>query len=238
MPTNSDEQRKLSLEERIVITSLTSVENLRIHNVESVKKTTDIISYYVEQIKEPFEEFIKQINEIHTSFMWELDRLDHDTLREHFNEGVTIDALKEHVQSVGQYLECTSKILYKFGKLNDEEKQQGSDLVAEKLKIIEEISNPKSNPNACRTCCALSGGAIIGAAIAYLAGAATLAPAIVAVAVFIAATVVGALVGYGIGKSCEKVSEERQKDRHMSIGTVIKNVLTPECLKSQSQVHP
>ncbi|WP_265024484.1 MULTISPECIES: hypothetical protein [unclassified Wolbachia] len=45
-------------------------------------------------------------------------------------------------------------------------------------------------------------------------------------------------MGYGIGKSCEKVSEERQKDRHMSIGTVIKNVLTPECLKSQSQVHP
>ncbi len=51
MPTNSDEQRKLSLEERIVIMSLTSVENLRIHNVESVKKTTDIISYYVEQIQ-------------------------------------------------------------------------------------------------------------------------------------------------------------------------------------------
>jgi uncharacterized protein YoxC len=166
MPTNSDEQRKLSLEERIVIMSLTSVENLRIYNVESVKKTTDTISYYVEQIKEPSEEFIKQINEIHTSFMWKLDRLDHDTLRERFNEGVTIDALKEYVQSVGQYLECTSKILYKFGKLNDE-KQQGSDLVAEKLKIIEEISNPKSKPNACRTCCALSGGAIIGIAIAY-----------------------------------------------------------------------
>lgn len=239
MPTNSDEQRKLSLEERIVITSLTSVENLRIHNVESVKKTTDIISYYVEQIKEPFEEFIKQINEIHTSFMWELDRLDHDTLREHFNEGVTIDALKEYVQSVGQYLECTSKILYKFGKLNDEEKQQGSDLIAEKLKIIEEISQKsKSKQNARRAYCALGSGAVIGAAIAYLAGAATLAPAIVAVAVFIAATVVGALVGYGIGKFCEKVSEEKQNDPDMSMCTAIKNVLTPECLKSQSQVHP
>lgn len=88
-----------------------------------------------------------------------------------------------------------------------------------------------------KTCCALSGGAIIGAAIAYLSGATTLTP-VGAVAVFIAATVVGALVGYGIGKFCEKVSEERQKDRHMSIGTAIKNVLTPECLKSQSQVHP
>ncbi|GFR24440.1 uncharacterized protein TNCT_413501 [Trichonephila clavata] len=127
-------------------------------------------------------------------------------------------------------LECTAKILYKFGELNDEEKQQDSDLAAEKLKIAEEISNPKSKPNACRTCCALSGGAIIGAAIAYLAGAATLAPAIVAVAVFIAATVVGALVGYGIGKFCEKVSEEKQNDPDMSMCTAIKNVLIPECL--------
>ncbi len=32
--------------------------------------------------------------------MWKLDSLDHDTLRKHFNEGVTIDALKEYVQSV------------------------------------------------------------------------------------------------------------------------------------------
>ncbi|MBA8757096.1 MULTISPECIES: hypothetical protein [Wolbachia] len=56
---------------------------------------------------------------------------------------------------------------------------------------------------------------MIGAAISYLAGAATLAPAIVAVAVFIAATVVGALVGYGIGKFCEKVSEEKQKDHNV-----------------------
>lgn len=238
MLTNSDEQRKLSLEERIVIMSLTSVENLRIYNVESVKKTTDTISYYVEQIKEPSEEFIKQINEIHTSFMWKLDRLDHDTLREHFNEGVTIDALKEYVQSVGQYLECTSKILYKFGKLNDEEKQQGSDLVAEKLKIAEEISKFKSKPNVCRTYCALGSGTMIGIAIAYFAGATALIPATSAVAVFIVAAVVGALIGYGTGKFCEKVSEERQKDPNMSTGTAIKNVLTPECLKSQSQVHP
>lgn len=203
-----------------------------------LKKSTDKMDWYLAHVlKQASEEFIKQINEIHTSFMWELDRLDHDTLRERFNEGVTIDELKEYVQSVGQYLECTSKILYKFGKLNDEEKQQGSDLVAEKLKIIEEISNPKSKPNACRTCCALSGGAIIGAAIAYLAGAAALTP-VVAVAVFIAAAVVGALVGYGIGKFCEKVSEEKQNDPDMNMYTAIKNVLTPECLKSQSQVHP
>ncbi len=71
---------------------------------------------------------------------------------------------------------------------------------------------------------------VLGLSIAYLAGAATLAPAIVAVAVFIAATVVGALVGYGIGKFCEKVSEEKQNDPDMSMCTAIKNVLIPECL--------
>ncbi|QOD38630.1 ankyrin repeat domain-containing protein [Candidatus Wolbachia massiliensis] len=76
-----------------------------------------------------------------------------------------------------------------------------------------------------------------GMGIAYFTGATALTPTIAAVAVFIAVAVVGALVGYGIGKLCEKVSEERQKDRHMSIGTAIKNVLTPECLKSQ-EVHP
>ncbi|WP_353286996.1 hypothetical protein [Wolbachia endosymbiont (group A) of Anthophora plumipes] len=73
-------------------------------------------------------------------------------------------------------------------------------------------------------------GLFLGLSIAYLAGAATLAPAIVAVAVFIAATVVGALVGYGIGKFCEKVSEEKQNDPDMSMCTAIKNVLIPECL--------
>lgn len=46
------------------------------------------------------------------------------------------------------------------------------------------------------------------------------------------------LDNYGIGKFCEKVSEEKQNDPDMSMCTAIKNVLTPECLKSQSQVHP
>ncbi|WP_349967291.1 hypothetical protein [Wolbachia endosymbiont of Armadillidium arcangelii] len=136
----------------------------------------------------------------------------------------------------GQYLECTSKILYKFGKLNDEEKQQDSDLAAEKLKIVEEISQKsKSKQNARRAYYALGSGAVIGAAIGIPCR--SLTP-VVAVAVFIAATVVGALVGYGIGKFCEKVSEEKQNDPDMSMCTAIKNVLTPECLKSQSQVHP
>ncbi|MBV2146611.1 MAG: hypothetical protein KTM48_08240, partial [Wolbachia endosymbiont of Pissodes strobi] len=72
-------------------------------------------------------------------------------------------------------------------------------------------------------------GLFLGLSIAYLAGAAALTP-VVAVAVFIAATVVGALVGYGIGKFCEKVSEEKQNDPDMSMCTAIKNVLIPECL--------
>ncbi|WP_374698919.1 hypothetical protein [Wolbachia endosymbiont (group B) of Limnophora tigrina] len=55
------------------------------------------------------------------------------------------------------------------------------------------------------------GGAIAGAAIAYFAGAATLASLGVAIAVFIASAVVGALVGYGIAQVCKKVSEKEER---------------------------
>ncbi|WCR57912.1 MAG: Chaperone protein DnaJ [Wolbachia endosymbiont of Ctenocephalides felis wCfeJ] len=68
-----------------------------------------------------------------------------------------------------------------------------------------------------------SAGLLLGLSIAYLAGATALISAIAAVAVFAAAALVGALVGYGIGKFCEKVSKERQKDHHMNVGTAIKN---------------
>ncbi|MDG7052384.1 MAG: hypothetical protein LKM45_00640 [Wolbachia endosymbiont of Alcedoecus sp.] len=76
-----------------------------------------------------------------------------------------------------------------------------------------------------------SAGLLLGLSIAYayFCGAAT-------IAVFVAAAAFGALIGYCFGKFCEKVSEERQKDRHMSIGTAITNVLIPECLKSQEEV--
>ncbi|GFQ87284.1 uncharacterized protein TNCT_605191 [Trichonephila clavata] len=236
MPTNSDEQRELSHEERYIIKSLWSIES-NTCSAGLVKEKIDKIDKYVESVlKEPTREFIKQIHEIRDLCMMDLDYFNCDTLRERCYRKIDV---KKYVQSIGECLECTAKILYKFGELNDEEKQQDSDLVAEKLKIIEEISQKsKSKQNARRAYCALGSGAVIGAAIAYLAGAATLAPAIVAVAVFIAATVVGALVGYGIGKFCEKVSEEKQNDPDMSMCTAIKNVFTPKCLKSQSQVHP
>lgn len=235
MLTNSDEQRELSLEERYIIKSLWSIES-NICSTGSVEEKIDKIDKYVEFVlKEPSEEFIKQIHEIRDVCTMELDYFNCDTLRERCYRKIDV---KKYVQSIRECLECTAKILYKFGELNDEEKQQGSDLVAEKLKIIEEISQKsKSKQNACRAYCALGSGVVIGTAIAYLAGAATLTP-IGAVAVFIAATVIGALVGYGIGKFCEKVSEEKQNDPDMSMCTAIKNVLTPECLKSQSQVHP
>ncbi|WCR59606.1 MAG: hypothetical protein PG978_001054 [Wolbachia endosymbiont of Ctenocephalides felis wCfeF] len=74
---------------------------------------------------------------------------------------------------------------------------------------------------------------LLGPSIAYFAGAATLTPVGAAIAVFVAAAVVGALIGYNVDKFYEKVSEEKQNDPDMSIGTAIKNVLTPECLKSQ-----
>lgn len=38
MPTNSDKQRELSHEERVVVVLLTSMKSLRNYNVESVKK--------------------------------------------------------------------------------------------------------------------------------------------------------------------------------------------------------
>lgn len=57
--------------------------------------------------------------------------------------------------------------------------------------------------------------------------------------VFIAAAVIGALVGYGIGKFCEKVSQEKQDNPDMSTPAAIKSVLlgifTAEHSKSQLQ---
>jgi|GEM_PF-6876692 len=82
-----------------------------------------------------------------------------------------------------------------------------------------------------------SAGLLLGLGIAYLAGATALTPAIFAIAVSTASAVVGALIGYGVGKFCEKVSEERQKDRHMSIGTAITNVFTSKGVESQ-EAHP
>ncbi|WP_265033911.1 hypothetical protein [Wolbachia endosymbiont (group A) of Sicus ferrugineus] len=61
--------------------------------------------------------------------------------------------------------------------------------------------------------------------IAYFAGAAALTP-VGAVAVFLAAAVVGALVGYGIGKFCEKVSEEKQEDPDIDTWDAVKSVLS------------
>jgi len=70
----------------------------------------------------------------------------------------------------------------------------------------------------------IGSGVAILVGIAYLAGATTLTP-VGAVAVFLAAAAVGALVGYGIGKFCEKVSEEKQKNPDMSTWTAAKSVL-------------
>lgn len=219
-------------------------------NTKLLKEDIDII---IGSVEKPSEQFIKIINKIQTSYLVILDDLNPDTIEEHVNEG-KIDMLMEYMDFIGSHIECASKILEKFGypdngravysrklervknasKLNQ---SQSGPKASKDLSDSESINKP-NNQNQYKTYYALGSGAIIGAAIAYLAGAATFTPAIAAVAVFIAATVVGALVGYGIGKFCEKVSEEKQNDPDMSMCTAIKNVLTPECLKSQSQVHP
>ncbi|WP_256466253.1 leucine-rich repeat domain-containing protein [Wolbachia endosymbiont of Oedothorax gibbosus] len=67
-------------------------------------------------------------------------------------------------------------------------------------------------------------GLFLGLSIAYFAGATTLTP-VGAVAVFLVAAVVGALVGYGIGKFCERVSEEKQNDPDISTSIAVKSVL-------------
>lgn len=69
-------------------------------------------------------------------------------------------------------------------------------------------------------------GLFLGLSIAYLAGAAALTPVGAVIAVFLASAVVGALVGYGIGKFCEKVSEEKQKDPDLSTWDAVKDVLS------------
>ncbi|WP_425386347.1 hypothetical protein [Wolbachia endosymbiont (group A) of Barypeithes pellucidus] len=248
MPTNSDEQRKISLEEleSAVVDMLLCRYEHKLKRYESgrgvaelSKKNTDIIDKYIECVGKPSEQFIETINETEIRYLLIFDELTPDTIEKYVNEG-KIDILRGYIKSIGSYVEYISKILEKCGSSDGTE--IGRRLLARKLERIEEASKPqtevKIKTSIYKTCCALSGSAIIGAAIAYLAGAATLAPAIVAVVVFIAAAVVGALVGYGIGKFCEKVSEEKQNDPDMSMCTAIKNVLTPECLKSQSQVHP
>jgi hypothetical protein len=81
----------------------------------------------------------------------------------------------------------------------------------------------------------IGSGVAILVGIAYLAGATTLTP-VGAVAVFLAAAAVGALVGYGIGKFCEKVSEEKQKDSDISTSsTAVNSRLTPQPFESQSK---
>ncbi|MGL9689164.1 MAG: leucine-rich repeat domain-containing protein [Wolbachia sp.] len=76
-------------------------------------------------------------------------------------------------------------------------------------------------------------GLLLGLSTAYLAGAAALTPVGAAIAVFFAAAVVGALVGYGVGKSCQRVSEERQEDPDLSTWDAVKSVIsdawTTEC---------
>ncbi|MGL9762250.1 MAG: ankyrin repeat domain-containing protein [Wolbachia sp.] len=71
-----------------------------------------------------------------------------------------------------------------------------------------------------------SAGLLLGLSIAYLAGDATLTPVGVVVAVFLAAAVGGALIGYGIGKFCEKVSEEKQKNPNIGTWDAAKSVLS------------
>ncbi|MGL9732333.1 MAG: hypothetical protein ACR5KX_06300 [Wolbachia sp.] len=67
---------------------------------------------------------------------------------------------------------------------------------------------------------------MFGLSIAYLAGDATLTPVGVVVAVFLAAAVGGALIGYGIGKFCEKVNEEKQKNPNIGTWDAAKSVLS------------
>jgi len=81
-----------------------------------------------------------------------------------------------------------------------------------------------------------SAGLLLGLSIAYFTGAATLTPVVTVVAVFLAAAAVGALAGYGIGKFCEKVSEEKQKDSDISTSsTAVNSMLTPQPFESQSK---
>jgi len=79
-------------------------------------------------------------------------------------------------------------------------------------------------------------GLLLGLSTAYLVGAAALTP-VAAVAVFFAAAVVGALIGYGIGRFCQRVSEEKQEDPDLSTWDAVKSVLsgvcTTECSKLQ-----
>ncbi|MDR2609766.1 MAG: leucine-rich repeat domain-containing protein [Rickettsiales bacterium] len=76
-------------------------------------------------------------------------------------------------------------------------------------------------------------GLLLGLSTAYLAGAAALTPVGAAIAVFFAAAAVGALIGYGIGRFCQRVSEEKQEDPDLSTWDAVKSVIsdawTAEC---------
>jgi membrane protein YqaA with SNARE-associated domain len=72
-------------------------------------------------------------------------------------------------------------------------------------------------------------GLSLGLSTAYLAGAAALTPVGAAIAVFFAAAVVGALIGYGIGRLCQRVSEEKQEDPDLSTWDAVKSVLSGVC---------
>ncbi|WP_353272699.1 hypothetical protein [Wolbachia endosymbiont (group A) of Urophora cardui] len=81
------------------------------------------------------------------------------------------------------------------------------------------------NNNKYYVCGGIAIGLFLGLSIAYLAGAATLTP-VGAVAVFLVAAVIGALVGYGVGKFCERVSEEKQEDPDIGTCDAVKSVLS------------
>ncbi|MDR2548222.1 MAG: ankyrin repeat domain-containing protein [Rickettsiales bacterium] len=77
----------------------------------------------------------------------------------------------------------------------------------------------------------------LGLCLAYFAGAATLIPVGGVVAIFIAAVVFGTLVGYGVGKFCEKVSEEKQKNPNMGTWDAAQSVLSDVFTAGYSKEH-
>ncbi|WP_341817045.1 hypothetical protein [Wolbachia endosymbiont (group A) of Agelastica alni] len=202
----------------------------------------DILRGYIKSIGSRIEYISKVLEKCGNSDDAEMVRLVLARKLERIEEASKLDVRNQRDLSASTDL-SGSRLINKANNQNqgDTNKKEQGVQSAPDVKQQKGVPNPqtevKIKASIYKTYCALSGGAIIGAAIAYLAGAAALTP-VVAVAVFIAATVVGALVGYGIGKFCEKVSEEKQNDPDMSMCTAIKNVLTPECLTSQSQVHP
>lgn len=83
-------------------------------------------------------------------------------------------------------------------------------------------------------------GAIVGATIAYLAGAAALMPLGAAVTVFVMSVIIGALVGYGVARFCETLNEKKEQNSDWTTESVpafkCSKVGKP-CYKSQLQIH-